>query len=448
MAADGERLTATRIVALLGAGEASPEDIVRLHLEQAGRCEPDVQAFEALDPDYALGQARDLIARRRAGAPAGPLFGVPVGVKDVFDTADLPTGYGSALHAGHRPVRDSTAVARLRSADGIVLGKTVTTEFAYYTPGKTRNPHDPARTPGGSSSGSAAAVAAGMVPVALGTQTNGSVIRPASFCGVYGFKPSHGLISRRGVLCLSRRLDHVGVFATTLDDVALMCDVLAGHDPEDEDTRPRALPDFTTAARAEPPLPPRFAMLRTPFWSRADETTRQAFDELADLLGEQCAQVELPDWAAAIADRQQTLMAVDMAFNLATDLRRGGDVLSERLHAQLAAGREVPALDYLQAQAFADRLGNALAEIFEEFDAIITPASPGVAPRGLQATGDPVFCSMASMTGVPALSMPLMTGEDDMPLGVQLIGARGDDARLLRTARALLRHIERSGESS
>ncbi|MEZ5651274.1 MAG: amidase [Burkholderiaceae bacterium] len=436
-----ERLTATRIVALLRAGEASAEDIARLHLAQIERVEPSVQAFTTFDAEHVLAQARQVDARRSGGAPVGALFGVPVGIKDVFDTADLPTENGTPLQAGRRPHRDSAAVERLRRADAIVLGKTVTTELAYYQPGKTHNPHDPSRTPGGSSSGSAAAVAAGMAPVAIGTQTNGSVIRPAAYCGVYGFKPSHGLISRRGVLQLSRRLDHVGVFAATLDDIALMCDVLAGHDPLDEDTRPRAVPDFVSLAQSEPPMAPRFAFLRSPYWSRADDDTRQAFGELVDALSLPCEEVELPGWADDIERWQAAIMAADMAHNLRQALDHGADRLSERMRDQLARGRQVLAADYLAALEAAERLRQTLSAIFDEYDAIITPATTGVAPRGLDATGDPIFCSLGSFTGLPALSMPLMTGTDDMPLGVQLIGARHDDARLLRSANALMRSL-------
>ena len=205
----------------------------------------------------------------------GPLHGVPVGIKDIFDTGDMPTEFGSPLWAGRTPRRDAAAVARLRAAGAVIMGKTVTTEYAYYHPGKTRNPHDPERTPGGSSSGSAAAVAADMVPGAIGSQTNGSVIRPAAFCGVVGFKPTHGLIPRSGALLLSRTLDHVGVFARTVEDAALLAEVLAGFDEEDPDTRPMARPPLAAIAASEPPLPPRFAFVRSPAWEQAEPVTQR-----------------------------------------------------------------------------------------------------------------------------------------------------------------------------
>src|SRR5215467_6426498 len=215
--------------------------------------EGEIRAFAHLDRDHALGEARALDERRAQGRPLGPLHGVPVAIKDIIDTADFPTELGSPLAAGRRPWRDATVVARLRAAGAVIIGKSVTTEFAYYQPGSTRNPHDHTRTPGGSSSGSAAAVAAQMVPLALGSQTNGSVIRPAAFCGVFAVKPSHGLISRAGVLMLSRKLDHIGAFARSLADIALVLGVIAGHDVADSDTRTFAAPDFRAVAREQPP---------------------------------------------------------------------------------------------------------------------------------------------------------------------------------------------------
>ena len=221
-----------------------PRNTPALALNALPRSTSKVHAFVHLDPGEALTQARALDERRRNGAALGLLHGVPVAIKDIFDTADYPTECGSPLLKGRKPMRDSTAVARLRAAGAVIIGKTVTTEFAYFHPGATRNPHDPERTPGGSSSGSAAAVAAGMVPLAIGSQTNGSVIRPAAFCGVYGCKPTHGTISRHGALMLSKALDHVGVFSRTLADTALILEVLAGYDPQDSDTRPIAAPAF------------------------------------------------------------------------------------------------------------------------------------------------------------------------------------------------------------
>src|SRR5437879_11453903 len=233
-------LSASDAARLIRDGAVGSAELVQACLARVRETDAQVQAWTFLDPDHALAQARAADELRLSGQPVGPLHGVPVGIKDIVDTADMPTENGSALYAGRTPSRDATTVSLLRAAGAVILGKTVTTEFAYFTPGKTRNPHNAEHTPGGSSSGSAAAVAAGMVPLALGSQTNGSTIRPAAFCGVLGFKPTHGLIPRSGILELSRTLDHVGLFARSIDDIALLAEELAGYDEGDPDTRPRA----------------------------------------------------------------------------------------------------------------------------------------------------------------------------------------------------------------
>ena len=235
-------LSASEAARLIREGAISSKQMVEACLARVREADGQIQAWAFLDPDHALAQARAADELRLSGRPVGPLHGVPVGVKDIFDTADMPTENGSVLHAGRTPSRDATVVAMLRGAGAVIMGKTVTTEYAFLAPGKTRNPYNPDHTPGGSSSGSAAAVAAGMVPLAIGSQTNGSTIRPAAFCGVLGFKPTHGLIPRHGILTLSRTLDHVGLFARTIEDIALLAEQLAGYDERDPDTRPRAHP--------------------------------------------------------------------------------------------------------------------------------------------------------------------------------------------------------------
>ena len=433
-------LTAIEAAERIAGGDMSAEEYIGACLERIEAVDDKVHAFVHLDPEEALSQARALDERRRNGKPLGPLHGVPVAIKDIFDTADYKTECGSPLLKGRQPMRDSTVVARLREAGAVIIGKTVTTEFAYFHPGATRNPHDLERTPGGSSSGSAAAVAAGMVPLAVGSQTNGSVIRPAAFCGVYGVKPTHGTISRRGALILSQALDHVGVFARTLADAALILEALAGYDPEDSDTRPLAAPAFLETLIEEPPMPPQLAFVRTPVWDKADAATRAAFEDFVKLLGDSAAVVEMPESYAAAWDDQRAIMAADMAHNLGEVVERGGDASSKQLRDFLAEGRQVSAVRYLAARAAARRYAAGITEIFKEYDAILTPATTGVAPKGT-ATGNPVFCSLWSLTGLPALSLPLLSGEDGMPLGVQLVGPAGDDARLLRTANWLINKL-------
>jgi Asp-tRNA(Asn)/Glu-tRNA(Gln) amidotransferase A subunit family amidase len=275
-----------------------------------------------------------------------------------------------------------------------------------------------------------------MVPLALGSQTNGSTIRPAAFCGVFAIKPSHGLVSRAGVLMLSRALDHIGAFARSLADLALILDVIAGHDPADPDTRPFAVADFRALQRDKSALPPRFAFVRTPVWDRADADTKAAFEELVAVLGSAVVPVDVSASLSEAWDTHRTIMATDMAHNLAPVVARGEP--SEVMRKLLERGRSVSAVDYLAALAKVPRYAASLADIFDEYDAILTPAAPGVAPKGLEATGDPVFCTLWTLTGLPALSVPLLAGEGGLPLGVQLVGARGRDARLLRTANALV----------
>jgi Asp-tRNA(Asn)/Glu-tRNA(Gln) amidotransferase A subunit family amidase len=436
-------LSASDAARALRDGAFSSEQLVEACLARIRETEPQVQAWQYLDPAHALAQARALDEQRAQGKALGDLHGLPVGIKDIMDTADMPTEDGTVLHAGRTPARDSTAVAMLRAAGAVIMGKTVTTECAYFHPGKTRNPHNPEHTPGGSSSGSAAAVAAGMVPLALGSQTNGSVIRPAAFCGVYGFKPTHGLIPRSGILKLSRTLDHVGVFARSIDDVALVAEQLVGDDGGDPDTRPRARIPFREVALQEPPLPPLLAFVKGPAWNRAEEETREAFAELVGELGDRVVEVELPETAQRALDWHRTIMEAEMAANLDVEWEKGRERLSEPLRALLARGREVSALDYQIALARIAPLNDGFRDIFERCDAILTPAAPGTAPKGLGSTGDPSFCTLWTLLGTPALNLPLMRGSNGLPLGVQLVAQRDDDARLLRTARWLAAHVER-----
>lgn len=437
-------LSATDAARAIADGAVSSEQVVEACLERVRETEPQVQAWAYLDPEHALAQARARDEERKDGRPPGPLHGVPLGIKDIIDTRDMPTEDGTVLHAGRSPIYDATVVAMLRAAGAIVLGKTVTTECAYFAPGKTRNPHNPAHTPGGSSSGSAAAVAAGMVPLALGSQTNGSTIRPASFCGVYGFKPTHGLVPRGGIMRLSRTLDHVGLFARTLEDIALLAEQLTGYEPRDPDTRPRARLPFVATAAQEPPLPPFLAFVKTPVWERAAQDTKDAFAELVSALGDRVVEVQLPDSARNALDWHRTIMEAEMAASLELEWDKGRERLSGQLRDLLARGREVRALDYQKALARIDLLNEGFAEIFERCDAILTPAAPGTAPEGLDSTGDPSFCTLWTLCGMPALSLPLLQGANGLPLGVQLVGRRDSDARLLRTAKWLTSHLETS----
>ncbi len=434
-------LSASDASRLIRDGMISSQQLVGACLERVRGVDADVRAWVFLDPEHALAQARSADECRLSGQPTGPLHGVPVGVKDIIDTADMPTENGSVLHAGRTPSRDATVVAMLRAAGAVIMGKTVTTEFATRTPGKTRNPHDPAHTPGGSSSGSAAAVAAGMVPVALGSQTGGSTIRPASFCGVYGLKPTYGLIPRHGMFQLSRTLDHVGLFARALDDLALLMEQVVGYDERDPDSRPRARIPYRDVAAEEPPLSPMFAFVKTPRWNQVDDDAKEAFAELIGHLGDRVEELELSAAAEAF-EWHEAISAAEIAMNLRREWDKGRDRLSALLRARIERGRDVRALDYLSALARIPELNDGFAELFSQrYDAILTPAATGTAPRGLDSTGDPAFCTLWTLCGMPALSVPLMQGSNGLPLGVQLVGPRHGDGRLLRTARWLVARV-------
>jgi Asp-tRNA(Asn)/Glu-tRNA(Gln) amidotransferase A subunit family amidase len=437
--------SATESTRLIRDGVITSEQLVRACLRRVDDVDRDVQAWAFLDPEHALAQARAADELRRSGQPTGPLHGVPVGIKDIIDTGDMPTENGSALHAGRTPARDATVVAMLRGAGAVIMGKTVTTEFATRTPGKTRNPHNPAHTPGGSSSGSAAAVAAGMVPLALGSQTTGSTIRPAAYCGVWGMKPTHGLVPRHGMFQLSRTLDHVGLFARGVDDLALLLEHLVGYDERDPDSRPRARVPYRVVAADEPPLPPMFAFVRAPRWERMDADAKEAFGELLQKLGDRVEELELitaPDemlaWHAAIS-------GPEIAVNLHREWEKAREGLSPALRERIERGRGVPAVEYVEALARIPELDASFTELFEQrYDAIITPAAYGTAPAGLESTGDPACCALWTLCGMPSLSVPLMEGANGLPLGVQLVGPRHGDARLLRTARWLVNHLARA----
>lgn len=430
-------MTATAAAEAIRRGELTSERLVAACLERIAQAEPQVGAWAWLDPQQALAQARAADGRQRAGAALGPLHGLPVGVKDIFDTADMPTENGTVLHAGRRPERDATAVALLRAAGAVIMGKTVTAELAVYAPGKTTNPHDPRRTPGGSSSGSAAAVAANMVPLALGTQTNGSIVRPASFCGVYGFKPSHGSIPRTGVLKQSLALDHVGVFARSVEDVALLARELYAHDGQDPDVPPGARLPLAGDWQLAHERPPRLAFVKTPLWPEASPAAQDAFLTLAGQWRDFVSEVELPPPFEHAVAWHRTIMEADLASSFAAEYEAGRDRISANLREMIERGQRHLAMDYSRARDGMAALRVALHALFGRYDAVLTPATTGIAPPGLAWTGSPMFCTIWTLCGVPAISLPLLRGEEGMPLGVQLVAAKGNDANLLRIARWL-----------
>lgn len=430
-------INALQAVELIGNGTFGSEELVEACLARIEKTEETIKAWAYLDRDLALDQARRADEQRRKGLSLGPLHGVPVGVKDIFDTADMPTEDGTVLHAGRRPKQDATVVSLLRAAGAVIMGKTATTELAVFSPAETRNPRDTGRTPGGSSSGSAAAVASGMVPLSVGTQTNGSIIRPASFCGVCGYKPSFGLVSRHRVLPQSRPLDQIGVFGRTVEDAALIAEQLIRFDKEDPDTRPRAPFRLLESARQAPPVDPKLAFIKTPVWEQAEEDSREAFAALGELLGENIEECPLPDIFNEAIRWHRAVHEADLARSYRREYKEGGDRLSSVLREMIERGQKVTALDYNDALHGREFLQAALPSIFNHYDAVVTPAAPGQAPLGLESTGSPAFCTLWTFCGTPAISVPLLQGRDGMPIGVQIVGPPGDDERLLRTARWL-----------
>jgi Asp-tRNA(Asn)/Glu-tRNA(Gln) amidotransferase A subunit family amidase len=439
-------LTATEILSAIRDGRITPPKMARLCLDIIEVTEEAVGAWASLDPDGVRAQADILEAHRQKGLALGPLHGVPVGIKDIIDTSDMPTELGTPLHAGRRPSADATVVSLLREAGAIIPGKTVTTELAVLAPGKTRNPHNPKHTPGGSSSGSAAAVAAGMVPLAVGSQTNGSIIRPASFCGVFGFKPTHGRISRHGVLAQSRPLDTLGVFARTLEDLALISDVLMVYDDRDPDMRPIPRPRISKIMAEEPPGDPHLAFVRSAVWGQAEESTKDALRELIDSLNEKRSDsvviLDLPPMFNDALEVHRTIMERDLAKSFAGEYATGKDKLSAILVEMIERGREVTDGAYDAAIGRISELNDEIYEITAEYDAILTPATAGEAPAGLETTGSPAFCTIWTLCGTPALNLPVFQGPSGLPIGVQLVADRDDDARLFRTASWLMRQLE------
>lgn len=419
--------TATDIVRLTSSGAATAEAIVRACLERIGAREQDVQAWEHLDPDRAIAQAREVDRRAEQGA----LRGVPVAVKDIIATADLPTAYGSPIYADHRPAWDAACVAAVRAAGGIILGKTVTTEFASSHPGKTVHPHDPTRTPGGSSSGSGAAVADDMVPLAIGTQTGGSLIRPASFCGIVGYKPSFGWVNRHGVKPLSESLDTVGGMGRTVADAARLVSVMAG--------RP-ALLELPEANR------PRIAVWRSEALGEAEPDMIACLQEAATRLSKHGAHVSDCIPPAIFSDldaAHHEIEYFEMGKALAFELRTHSEQLSAALRKRIEAGQGCPPELYDEKRCVAQEGRLALLRVFADFDVILTPSAAGEAPKGRASTGNALFNRIWTLLYVPAVTICAGQGRHGMPLGLQLIGPRNDDLRTLAIAQwaeAILRN--------
>ena len=410
------QLTALEALSRIEAGTLTSEALVASCLERIKDREAMVGAWNFLSPDHALEAAR-----RADKAPSGGLLrGIPVAVKDIFDTADMPTGYGSPIYAGHRPAADASCVTKVRAEGGVVLGKTVTTEFAYFKPGKTANPHNPAHTPGGSSSGSAAAVADFMAPLAFGSQTVGSTIRPASYCGIVGFKPSFGLVARAGMRPLAETFDTVGVLSRSVADAAYFISLLSRR------------PYLQLQGKLE--TPPRIGLCRTHEWPAADEDVVAALETAARLAvdgGAQVCEITLPESFSRLANAQAVIVDFEAANTAAYDLSVHRNQVSKSFIERAEAGIACSSEQYDDALSIVTNAQNALDAVMGEVDVLLCPSAPGEAPKGLGATGDPVFNRMGTALRVPCLNVPGLSGHSGLPVGIQLIGRYKDDKRVL-----------------
>jgi amidase len=413
-------LSASEAARLIAGGEISSEALIRDCLARIDAREANVRAWALLDPEHALREARE-----RDRSPArGPLHGVPIGVKDIVDTADMPTQMGSPIYKGFRPPSDAACVALVRAAGAVILGKTVTAEFAGMTPGATSNPHDPSRTPGGSSSGSGAAVADFMVPAAFGTQTGGSVLRPASFCGIVGYKPTFGRFNRAGIKMAAESLDTIGLLARTIDDIELLDCVLTGRlippPPHERDS------------------PPRIGICRTHLWPTALPETIEAIGDSAARLavaGAQLREITLPEEFAGLTPARELINDYERARATAYEWYKHRDLLSERLRRCIQKGWETPHGEYVAALELAARCRARLDDVFATVDSLLVPCVPGEAPLGLESTGSPRFQELWTLLHVPTATLPTHRGPSGLPVGIQLVAPRYEETRLLETAR-------------
>jgi Asp-tRNA(Asn)/Glu-tRNA(Gln) amidotransferase A subunit family amidase len=415
------QLTASQIVAAIAARKTTAEAVARACLDHIAAREPQVEAWQFLDPDLVIKQARAL----DASGKLGPLQGVPVGIKDIIDTADMPTEYGTPIHKGHRPRIDAAVVALTRRAGGLIMGKTVTTEFANRHPGKTRHPQDPARTPGGSSSGSAAAVGDNMVALALGTQTTGSTIRPAAFCGCVGYRPTWGDIRCHGVMEAAGSVDTVGLIARSVEDVVLYRDVLLGDTPQ-------PLP-------AQMMAPPRIGFCRTPFWNQCEPATQAALEACGATLaraGATVSEVVLPKEFERIEDAHRWVSSFEFARNRSWEIDHHYEMISETLrNNRLKDGLACSFEKYRESRSYLARARRTMHDVFKDVDVLLVPAVSGEAPVGLNATGNAAHCLIWTSAHVPCMTLPLFTGPNGLPVGAQLIAARNNDRLLFDVAR-------------
>jgi Asp-tRNA(Asn)/Glu-tRNA(Gln) amidotransferase A subunit family amidase len=431
--------SALQMVQMIRDGETTSVALVTAALDRIAETDEALKAWIWLDRDGALAQAQAMDQLRQSGRALGALHGVPIGLKDIIDTADMPTECGSVALAGRRPEFDAVLVSRLKAAGAVILGKTATTPFAFMDPAATRNPHNLEYSPGGSSAGSAAAVAAGHIPVAIGTQTNGSVIRPASFCGVYGFKPSAGMIPRTGVLRTSETLDQVGVFARYYEDVALVDDVISEFDPVDPSSFCRPRPKLLNGVSSEPPVAPNFVWFEMPYFDKLSDDSRNGMMAVLDALGGQVERLDAGESFTGLVESQNNIQHYEIARNLAEIRAKHNDTLSPEVAKLLAHGATISDQAYQEAIELRNGAISYFGSFFNDFDAVIAPSAPGEAPLfSAGSTGNPIFSTVWTLCGLPCLNMPVLMSKNGMPIGVQLVGGPEEDDGLLRAGSWLL----------
>jgi len=412
-------------------------EICQAYIDRIGKFEKDVKAWVHFDKKLLLERAEEADNYRKSGKPTGPLHGIPVALKDIIGTYDMPTECGTVLRKGKTQSQNAEIVDLLKSAGAIIMGKTATSELAYLGPPKTRNPHDYNRTPGGSSSGSAAVIAAHMAPLSIGSQTGGSVIRPASYCGVVGYKPSYGLISRNGVLRTSYALDHIGVFGKTVEDVALLAKVLIKKDSYDEATVYYSAEDMLEVCRKEPLFEPKFIFYKTDSWKKVDKKSRESFEFFIKSFKKNIEVFDTPSYFKNINKYHQIIHETDLSNNFQDYYKKSKNKLSKEMQSAISRGMKYSAKEYTEAIDFMKRSYESYNEVFEDYHGVLSPCSTGVADKGLKSTGSADFNRFWSFMGVPAIALPLLQGENNLPLGVQLIGDKYDDQRFLGIARWL-----------
>ena len=430
-------LPVSKIANKIRNSELSSVDLCKFYIEQVKRFEKDIKAWAYYDEKLFLEKAEEADKHRKSGKPMGSLHGIPVALKDIIGTYDMPTECGTVLRKGKTQSQDAEIVDLLKSAGAIIMGKTATSELAFLSPPATRNPHDYSRTPGGSSSGSAAVIASHMAPLSIGSQTGGSVIRPASYCGVVGYKPSYGLISRNGVLRTSFNLDHVGVFGKTVEDVALLAKVLIKKDFYDEATVHYSSEYMLEECKKDPLFEPKFIFYKTDSWKKIDKKSRDAFEYFIKIFKKNIEIFDTPSYFKDIDKYHRIIHDTDLANNFQVYFKKSRNKLSKEMQSAISRGMKNSAKDYLDAVDFMKRSYESYKEVFEDYHGVISPCSTGVADKGLKSTGSADFNRVWSYMHTPAISLPLLQGENNLPLGVQLIGDKYDDHRFLSTARWL-----------